>query len=429
MDSRHNNRQRAGKRSQQAKRSELNRHKPSETRREEQTGPIPQEIPKEPAQNLQEPTPQQTKDIFVDIDPLMNSENQSSVVIVDEQKAQQVGPVATNIDMDQIISNPIQTSTSQPLEAQADDQNNDSNSLDLISSLTKLNTPSGSEVYLVGTAHFSHKSVQDVQEIIKKIQPNAVVLELCEERSFMLQLDEESLLEQNRKLSFDKVRSAILEKGLAQGLIYIMFVKMSANLTEKLGMAPGSEFRAASNMAVTIPGCGIVLGDRSLKVTIARAVASLSLWQKIKLVYQVVLSDVSITQEDVEKCKDKDILEQMLQELGGEFPGFKRVLLDERNVYLAHSIYNWSETSVTSEGPAKVVAVVGCGHVKGIIENWGTTTDEDCRKLIEIPKRSRTSKVITKTIKYCSLALLLYVGYRVVVPTSVQTAIYDRILG
>lgn len=293
--------------------------------------------------------------------------------------------------------------------------------------LTRLTTASGAEVFLIGTAHFSQKSVEDVQKVIREIKPSAVVLELCQERAFMLTLDEQSLLEQNRRLSFAKVRGVLAEKGVAQGLIYIILLNMSANLTEKLGLAPGSEFRSGASEARNIPGCRVVLGDRSLKVTIARAVASVSLWQKMKLIYSVLTTDVNTTQEDVEKFKEKDMLEQMLEELGGEFPGFKRVLLDERNYFLAHSIYHWANNSVTSAGPQKVVAIVGIGHVAGIVEHWGNTTDEEVEKLNAIPETSKTRRIVTKAIKYCSLALLVYVGYRIIIPSNIQTAITEKI--
>lgn len=293
--------------------------------------------------------------------------------------------------------------------------------------LIRLTTANGSEVYLVGTAHFSRKSAQDAEKVIRAVKPSAVVLELCQERAFMLTLDEQSLLQQNSSLSIQKIRGAIAEKGFAQGLIYVLFVKMSASITEKLGMAPGSEFRAAAREAVTIPGCNIVLGDRSLRVTIARAVASISLWQKVKLIYQVLRNDLSITQEDVEKCKEKDILEQLLQELGVEFPGFKRVLLDERNIFLAHSIYKVAQSRVISQGPQKIVAVVGIGHMSGIIENWGKTTEEDVVRLTEVPETSRTKIIVTKSIKYCSLVILVYIGYRALTPSHIQEAVSKKL--
>lgn len=366
-----------------------------------------------------------TEDIFVNID-----KDTKTDLFVTEQKSQpnqQVNSISQETPQQSSLEQVTIDFPSQDSSSNVTTDFEETPSTSSADTLTRLNTPSGAEVFLVGTAHFSQKSVQDVQNVVRKVKPSAVILELCSERAFMLSLDELSLLEQNRSLSFDKIRSAIAQKGLAQGLIYIIFIKMSANLTEKLGLAPGSEFRSGASEARKISGCSIVLGDRPLRITIARAVASVSLWQKIKLIYSVLANDVNITQEDVEKFKEKDMIEQLLEELGGEFPGFKRVILDERNYYLAHSIYQWAQNSVTSTGPQKVVAIVGIGHVAGIVEHWGKTTSEEVAKLNEVPRTSKTRRIVTKTIKYCSLALLLYVGYRAIIPSNVQAAISNRI--
>jgi pheromone shutdown protein TraB len=245
----------------------------------------------------------------------------------------------------------------------------------------------------------------------------------------MLSLDEKSLFEQNNKLSFSTIKQAIVQKGVIQGLIYVLFMKMSASLTETNGMAPGAEFRAGSIEAQKIPGCSVVLADRSLRTTIARAVRALNLWQKIKIFYQVFGCDFEITKEDVEKCKERDMLEQLLLELGSEYPEFKRVLLDERDIYLSHSIHRWARTCETSLGPARIVAIVGIGHVKGIIENWGKTTDEQIRSLDIIPETSRTEVVVTKTVKYCTIALVLYVGYCCLAPSSIQNTVSNKLFG
>lgn len=359
---------------------------------------------------------QQINETTMNVPPTNRQESPAMIINLNQlEDTVQVKPL--NIQEEDKVSSANRITHESPVEAGPP----------LSATVTKLNSPNGAEIYLIGTAHFSPQSVQDVQTVIRSVQPSSVILELCRERAFMLSLDEASLLEQNRSLSYDKIKSAIAEKGLAQGLIYIMFIKMSASLTEKLGMAPGAEFRAGSAEAMKIPGCSVILADRSLKTTVARAVASVSLWQKIKLICQVLINDVSITQDDVERCKNKDILEQLLQELGGEFPGFKRVLLDERNIYLAHSIYEWAQNSETSQGPQRIVAIVGIGHVAGIIEHWGQTTDAQVRELNKIPETSKTKIVITKTVKYCSLALLAYITYRTLVPSSIQATIYDRL--
>lgn len=380
---------------------------------------LPLKRVEKPSANSKSNEEQKDKDIFIDIEP------SSSTVL-------SVQPPTPDKNIEKPTEpedHPFEDEVA-PASANSVLSSETQNTTDILSDLTsdivtRLSTSSGSEVFLVGTAHFSPKSAEDVKRVINAVSPSIVVLELCRERAFMLSLNEETLLEQNKNLSFDKIRGAIREKGMAQGLVYIIFLKMSASLTEKLGMAPGSEFRVGAAEANKIPGCRVILGDRSLKTTVARAVASLSTWQTIKLLFEIC-RHAEINQEDVEKCKDKDMLSQLLAELGGQYPGLLRVLVEERNTYLAHSIYQCAQSNITSFGPQRVVAIMGIGHVKGIVEHWGKTTDEDIMLLNEIPQPSRTKRFVSKTIKYSSMALLLYVGYRLITPSNIQSAIAQK---
>ena len=99
--------------------------------------------------------------------------------------------------------------------------------------------------------------------------------------------------------------------------MYLLLLSMSAHLTKELGMAPGGEFRRAFREAHSVPGCLVHLGDRPINVTLKRALGSLSFWQKLKLGINILTSKDSITKEDVEKCKQKDLLESMLEEMAG----------------------------------------------------------------------------------------------------------------
>ena len=106
---------------------------------------------------------------------------------------------------------------------------------------------------------------------------------------------------------------------LLQGVMYLLLLSMSAHLTKELGMAPGGEFRRAFREAHSVPGCLVHLGDRPINITLKRALGSLSIWQKLKLGFNILTSKDSITKEDVEKCKQKDLLESMLEEMAGRF--------------------------------------------------------------------------------------------------------------
>ena len=108
------------------------------------------------------------------------------------------------------------------------------------------------------------------------------------------------------------------EYGGVQGLMYILLLSMSASLTKTLGMAPGGEFRRAFHEAQSIPGCVVHLGDRPIQITLKRALATLTTWQKLKLAFNILTSSDKITPEDVEKMKEKDLLESLLEEMAGK---------------------------------------------------------------------------------------------------------------
>ena len=44
------------------------------------------------------------------------------------------------------------------------------------------------------------------------------------------------------------------------------------------------------------------------------------------------------SKEEVEKCKEKDLLEEMLREMTGEFPQLSQVFVKERDFFLANSL-------------------------------------------------------------------------------------------
>uniref|UniRef100_A0A8C9MCY3 Uncharacterized protein n=1 Tax=Panthera tigris altaica TaxID=74533 RepID=A0A8C9MCY3_PANTA len=73
--------------------------------------------------------------------------------------------------------------------------------------------------------------------------------------------------------------------GVMSGLMQMLLLKVSAHITEQLGMAPGGEFREAFKEASRGPFCKFHLGDRPIPVTFKRAIAALSFWQKVKLAW------------------------------------------------------------------------------------------------------------------------------------------------
>nr|XP_036862601.1 traB domain-containing protein isoform X5 [Manis javanica]XP_036862602.1 traB domain-containing protein isoform X5 [Manis javanica]XP_036862603.1 traB domain-containing protein isoform X5 [Manis javanica] len=255
--------------------------------------------------------------------------------------------------------------------------------------VTQLVAEDGSRVYVVGTAHFSDDSKRDVVKTIREVQPDVVVVELCQYRVSMLKMDEAALLREAKEISLEKLQQAVRQNGVMSGLMQMLLLKVSAHITEQLGMAPGGEFREAFKEASKVPFCKFHLGDRPIPVTFKRAIAALSFWQKVKLAWGLCFLSDPISKDDVERCKQKDLLEQMMAEMIGEFPDLHRTIVSERDIYLTYVLRQAArrlELPRSSDAeprkcvPSVVVGVVGMGHVPGIEKNW--TTDLNIQEIM-----------------------------------------------
>ncbi|RWS19160.1 traB domain-containing protein-like protein, partial [Leptotrombidium deliense] len=192
-----------------------------------------------------------------------------------------------------------------------------------------------------------------------------------------------------------------------------------------LGMAPGGEFRKGFQQAKRVPGCVVHLGDRPVNITLRRAISALSAWQKIKLGFGILFNKETITKEEVEKCKQRDLLEEMLAEMTGEFPHLSKVFVDERDIYLTYSLQLAASPipdvyAANNYRPSVVVGVVGIGHVPGIVKNWSKVTDSDIPPLLTVPEAGVTSYVIRKGFKYSLFGLIAWGCYRYLIPTAVS---------
>ncbi|XP_006820890.1 traB domain-containing protein-like, partial [Saccoglossus kowalevskii] len=175
-------------------------------------------------------------------------------------------------------------------------------------------------------------------QTISMMQPDVVLVELCKSRLNILQFDEKTLEEEAKNINMQKLRMSIKQSGFITGVMQILLLSMSAHLTKELGMAPGGEFRKAFHSAQKVPGCRVHLGDRPIQITLRRAMGELSVWQKVKLGWHLIMAKEPITKEEVRNVNKKDLLEEMLSEMTGEFPGLSRVFVEERDIYLAHSL-------------------------------------------------------------------------------------------
>lgn len=247
------------------------------------------------------------------------------------------------------------------------------------------------EIYLVGTAHVSRESVNLVNEVINEKRPDTVCVELCESRY-------ESLT-QKKAWQEANVFRVIREKKAFLLLSNLILVYFQKKIGHKLGARPGEEMLHAIQSAEGV-GASIHLADRDIRTTLARTWRLMGLWTKIKLLAQIITSAgelESITEEQIEEMKKKDVLETLLTEIGEELPEVKNILIDERDQYLTYKIR-------TAPGK-RIVAVVGAGHVPGIQHYWNLPLDIE--PLEQIPPRSKLIGVFKWVIPLLILVLFI----------------------
>lgn len=185
-------------------------------------------------------------------------------------------------------------------------------------------------------------------------------------------------------------------------------------------MAPGGEFRRALEEIHRLPNPVLHLGDRSINITLQRAFNGLSLWQTIKIVCKLLFSNKTITKEEVEKCKQKDLLEELMEQMAGEYPVFRDVFVSERDLYLCHSLTVAATPDQLREDgtpkPVTVVGVVGIGHSAGIEKNWGKVDESELPAILTIPSASLSNRIFKFTVKYGVLTLVGYGIFKVIRP-------------
>ncbi|WKZ68150.1 MAG: TraB/GumN family protein [Melioribacteraceae bacterium] len=268
----------------------------------------------------------------------------------------------------------------------------------------------GREFILIGTAHISRDSADLVRKVIEEEKPDVVCIELDEKRY-------KSLSEKKKWEELD-LKNIIKEKQLATLLINILLASYQKKLGEKLGVNPGVELLEAANTAKenNIP---IELCDRDVRITLRRAWNSMSLWQKLKFLTAGIagtLEKEELSEEKLKELRDSDILNELMSELGKAMPVLKTVLIDERDVYLSQKIKE-------SKGN-KIVAVVGAGHLSGIVKMMESDVTEDLAKYEVIPPVSPLWKTIGYAIPLIIIGAIVYIGISQGTQAASDNAIY-----
>ncbi len=228
---------------------------------------------------------------------------------------------------------------------------------------------------LIGTAHVSSKSVETVKAQILEYSPDVVAVELCDSRL--------SNLREPETLDSEDLLKIIKEGKSAMILLQTALAVQQRKLGLSTGEKPGAELLAAVEGAEEsqIPYETI---DRDVVVTLKRAWRKMGIMEKWRVVNTLLFDDEEEEVSIEEVLGDSDMMSKLMEEARGVAPNAGEVLIDERDTFLAARIQQ-------IRGRGKVLAVVGAGHLEGIVENLNLPDNEVKSKLpmlsLEPPKR------------------------------------------
>lgn len=250
------------------------------------------------------------------------------------------------------------------------------------------------EVILVGTAHVSKESVDLVESVILSEHPDTVCVELCQSRY-------QAIMKNDQWLEMDIIK-VIKEKKSFLLLANLLLASFQKRIGEKLGVKPGEEMVRAIQTGEST-GAGICLADRDITITLSRTWRSTGFISKMKILFQLLLSMTEaeeIDEKTIEEMKQADMLQSILAEVEKSHPQLRKILIDERDQYLAHKIRK-------SPGK-KTVAVVGAGHVPGILKY--IQADIDIKPLEVLPPKGKLGGIL-KWLIPSAIILMVAVGF------------------
>lgn len=252
----------------------------------------------------------------------------------------------------------------------------------------------GKEIVLIGTAHISQESVDTVRRVIAEETPDTVCIELDDQRH-------QALKDPNRWQSLNLIQ--VIRKGQAPFLLVnLALASFQKRMGLQTGVKPGAELAAAAEIAES-QGIEVCLVDREIRTTLLRAWRKTGFWKKMNLMATLIASlfeNQKLDEAELARLRQTDTLSAMLDEMADVLPSVKTILVDERDIYMAHHLRN-------APG-SRIVAVVGAAHLPGIQRHLQREIPlEEIREISTIPAKTTLSQFLPWLIPAVVVALFV----------------------
>jgi pheromone shutdown-related protein TraB len=257
-------------------------------------------------------------------------------------------------------------------------------------------------IILIGTAHISEESVNEVRQAIETYKPDIVAVELCQRRY--------DTITKKDKWENTPVTALIKSNNAYFMLAQTFLSSIQRRLGEEYGVQPGSEMIAAMQEAEK-HNIKVALVDRDITVTLKRAWQKMGIREKFRVIWEFLKAMLGYDEEELEdldlkELMKQDVISQMMEEFSKIAPSAAMVLISERDQYIAKKIFEESNKG-------KVVAVVGAGHINGIKKHLQTQElNINLQELDTVPKkRMNLVKVVEVAIPVIFFSIIGWIIY------------------
>lgn len=214
---------------------------------------------------------------------------------------------------------------------------------------------------IIGTSHIAKQSIREVKEAIEK-KPDIVAVELDSNRLRAIK---------------EKGRTKLRLRDIFKiGIVGFVFALVGAWAQRKLGklvgVTPGTEMLTAVRLARKNK-INIALIDQDITLTLAKLSRAVTWKEKLRFPYDIIkavffrkkeLRRLGIEDLDLSKVPEKKIIKVLTAELKKCYPNVYRILVKERNMYMAKRL----DGMISSYPNKKILAVVGAGHEEELLD-------------------------------------------------------------
>lgn len=205
-------------------------------------------------------------------------------------------------------------------------------------------------IFILGTSHVADESVKNVNAAAEILSPDIIAVELDSSRLYALKNNAP------RPKNMELLKSF----GIKGFLFYIIGEFLQKKIGKYVNISPGSEMLAGVNFAEKNKKM-LALIDRDIQLTLKRFSKNFKKREALRMVYDMLFEKK--VRFDISKVPESETIDLLINHTRSRYPSLFKVLIDERDIHMAKRLYLLNKKFPEK----KVLAIVGAGHVNGIL--------------------------------------------------------------